>query len=400
MVIPASRRSSRIAFAALAAFSAATVPAWAAPVSPLLSAKTIHVEETWSIAAGQDKMVAAYKITTDIARPGSFHTTLVPTMRKGELPSALISDGTTAHEVNGFQKTYSLIDTPKAGEAPSSEISSMASLGVVFHPDAAPEAPEIKRTVSSDKLDGHAMTLRTDTYPTRSFGGRPPITEVHKLWIDAKTGLPRRRSTFVISDGKTREEDRTDFLKWTLNKPIAAKQFAWAPPAGITEHVEPKLLAVGADAPDFTATAPDGSSVKLSDYKGKTVILDFWATWCGPCQASMPHLDKVYQQVKDKDVVVLAVCVWDTKPEYDKWVAAKKDVYSFPTAYDPAGRGDKSISGSLYKVSGIPTQYIIDKDGKVAATTVGYSEGSHSLEDALKSAGVTVAKPIKSASAR
>jgi thiol-disulfide isomerase/thioredoxin len=399
MITPTPRHASCAAFAAFVALSVA-LPAQAAPVSPLTTAKTIHVEETWSISAGEDKMVTAYKITTDIAKPSSFHTTLVPMMRKGELPSALISDGKIAHEVNGFQKTYAIIATPQPGKAPASEISNMISLEVVMDPNAAPASPKITRTVSKDTLDGRAMILRTDTYPPQSFGGRAPITEMHKLWTDAKTGLPRRRATFVESEGKVSEQDRTDFLKWTLNKPILAKQFAWAPPPGITEHVEPKLLAVGTAAPDFTAIAPDGKEVKLSDYKGKTVILDFWATWCGPCQASMPHLNSVYQQVKDKDVVVLALCVWDTKPEYDKWVAAKKDAYSFPTAYDPAGRGEKSVSGSLYKVSGIPTQYIIDKDGKVAATTVGYSEGSHSLEDALKSAGVTVAEPIKSASAQ
>ena len=152
----------------------------------------------------------------------------------------------------------------------------------------------------------------------------------------------------------------------------------------------PVLLAVGTPAPDFAATGPDGSQVHLSDYKGKMVVLDFWSTWCGPCQMSMPHLEKVYQAVKGQNVAVLGVCVWDEKPAYDKWVTAKKDTYHFPTAFDPAGRGKKSIASDLYHVSGIPTQYVIDKDGKIAASTVGYDEKGTELEDALKRQGVVM----------
>ena len=144
------------------------------------------------------------------------------------------------------------------------------------------------------------------------------------------------------------------------------------------EANRPKLLAVGTEAPDFAATTSDGKTVHLSDFKGKPVVLDFWSTWCGPCQMSMPHLEKVYQQVKDKEVTVLGVCVWDDKAAYDKWIIAKKGIYTFTTAFDPAGRTmDTSIASHLYNVSGIPTQYVIDKDGKIAASSVGYDENGH-----------------------
>lgn len=121
------------------------------------------------------------------------------------------------------------------------------------------------------------------------------------------------------------------------------------------------------------------------------MVLDFWSTWCGPCQMSMPHLEKVYEQVNDKDVVVLGVCVWDDKAAYDKWVSVKKGIYTFATAFDPAGRDNgASIANSLYNVGGIPTQYVIDQDGKVAATSVGYDEGDHRLETALSGLGVDI----------
>ena len=158
------------------------------------------------------------------------------------------------------------------------------------------------------------------------------------------------------------------------------------------EASRPALLSVGTAAPDFAATTPDGKTVHLSDFKGKAVVLDFWSTWCGPCQMSMPHLEKVYEQVKDKDVAVLGVCVWDDKPAYDKWVTAKNGVYNFPTAYDSAGRDNgTSVASHLYNVSGIPTQYVIDKDGNVAASLVGYDEGDNRLETALGKLGVDIA---------
>ncbi|HLJ57502.1 MAG TPA: TlpA disulfide reductase family protein [Chthonomonadaceae bacterium] len=149
------------------------------------------------------------------------------------------------------------------------------------------------------------------------------------------------------------------------------------------------LLAAGTAAPDFEAEAWGGGTLRLSDYKGKVVVLDFWATWCGPCQKSMPHIEKVYQAYKNKDVVVLGVCVWDDKDAYMKWVPEKKDTYHFKFAFDPAGRaGPKNIAGDKFNVSGIPTTYVIDRDGKVSAAIVGYSDGDTRVEDALAKLGL------------
>ncbi len=219
------------------------------------------------------------------------------------------------------------------------------------------------------------------------------LTERDCLYIGADNLVHRTVSTFNI--GWSVEETARNIK---INTVMTASAFKFAPPPGAQlskPYAAPEppkpLLAVGTPAPDFAATAPDGSTVHLSDYKGKTVVLDFWSTWCGPCQMSMPHLEKVYQAVKDKNVAVLGVCVWDRKPEYDKWVAAKKDTYHFPTAFDPAVNQEDSIASKLYHVSGIPTQYVIDKDGNIAASTVGYDEKGTELENALKKQGVEVA---------
>ena len=153
----------------------------------------------------------------------------------------------------------------------------------------------------------------------------------------------------------------------------------------------PPLLAAGVAAPVFSAEKWGGGTVSLADYKGKVLILDFWATWCGPCMKSMPHLEEVYKKINKQDVAVLALCVWDGKEAYEKWVPEKQkaQTFTFPFAFDPAGeKTADSIARKLFNVSGIPTTYVIGKDGKVIDAIVGYDEGDHRLEEALKKAGI------------
>lgn len=171
----------------------------------------------------------------------------------------------------------------------------------------------------------------------------------------------------------------------TLIPSVAPGETAVAAQAPVEQK---QLLAAGTPAPDFTAATPTGQPIKLSDFKGKIVILDFWATWCGPCQASMPGLQKIYNQIKSQNVVVLSLNVWDAKDPFDTWIEKNSgSKYNFTFAYDAAGRGKTSIASEKFNVSGIPTMYIIGTDGKVKASIVG-SENEKTIVAELAKLGV------------
>jgi thiol-disulfide isomerase/thioredoxin len=156
------------------------------------------------------------------------------------------------------------------------------------------------------------------------------------------------------------------------------------------------LLAAGTPAPDFVAIKPDGSELRLSDYRGKVVVIDFWATWCGPCKRAMPYVQSIHERTQARGVEVIGVCVWDTQEKFDEWHENPQVKTTFTKAFDPAGvnrdNGNAdSIAKKHYNVSGIPTMYVIDRDGKVVDGVVGFrGDGDNRLVEILAKAGVEV----------
>jgi thiol-disulfide isomerase/thioredoxin len=146
---------------------------------------------------------------------------------------------------------------------------------------------------------------------------------------------------------------------------------------------EPAPLKNGSIAPDFTVRDDKGATVKLSSYRGKVVVLDFWSTWCGPCQQSLPSTNAVAAKYAGKNVVVLGVNVWDTKKAFHDWLPDHKKFGSIKFAIDTHGQG-QDVATKLYHVSGIPTQFVIDKKGRVVKSLVGFSGDEADLVGGIK----------------
>jgi peroxiredoxin len=125
-----------------------------------------------------------------------------------------------------------------------------------------------------------------------------------------------------------------------------------------------QAVSAGVEPVDFTLPLLDGKNVTLSQFKGKVVFLNFWATWCGPCVSEMPSMEAVYQKLKDKGFEILAVNIGESKGDVSAFM--KEHKLSFPTVLD-----EKGAVSSYYNVQAIPTTYIIDRRGLIIARLVG-----------------------------
>jgi len=118
----------------------------------------------------------------------------------------------------------------------------------------------------------------------------------------------------------------------------------------------------------FTLPDINGKKVSLSEFKGKVVILNFWATWCGPCRAEMPSLNKLYIALKDKGLAVIAISVDTSEKTVRPFIKEQK--LSFPVLMDK----DKAVSFDEYGIFGLPTTFLIDRNGMIVEKIPGERE--------------------------
>ncbi len=149
-----------------------------------------------------------------------------------------------------------------------------------------------------------------------------------------------------------------------MNVRPASVQALVAPAAESTPALTQGAPQVGALAPDFTLRGLDQKNVRLSQLRGKPVMVNFWATWCGPCSAEMPNIEKVYEKYPNGDFAVLAV----NQGEYADQVSGYADLYHlhFPILLD-----EKAQVARVYRVQALPTTVFIDRDGIVREIHIG-----------------------------
>ncbi len=205
--------------------------------------------------------------------------------------------------------------------------------------------------------------------------------------MNAKTGFVDRIDLMVTPPGAPPEFKidvafviKNDLMK-ALKSPIAfdttGKTKVDSP-----DGLGPQPLEVGSMAPDFELKTLDGETVKLSSLRGQVVVLDFWATWCGPCKRGLPVLNQVVQWAAEADMPVkfFGVNVWEQGEGAQKLALAKgfwdPQNFSFSSLIDP----DDSVVAE-YGVTGIPTSFIIGRDGKVEVVHQGFDP---SMVEAMK----------------
>lgn len=116
-------------------------------------------------------------------------------------------------------------------------------------------------------------------------------------------------------------------------------------------------------APEISLPGVNDSPVKLSSFKGKVVLIDFWASWCGPCRASIPSVIKLYDKYKAKGFEVFGVSIDSKKKDWLKAIA--QDKITYPQVNDKAGWYSKTTE--VYGVNAIPNTFLLDKTGKIVA---------------------------------
>jgi peroxiredoxin/outer membrane lipoprotein-sorting protein len=209
-------------------------------------------------------------------------------------------------------------------------------------------------------------------------------------WVDPESRLILREQSSASMkppnlDTPVEVRQVIEFRQAQVATDLPDALFIFQPPAG-TEQIDSAALErpasedlVGKPAPDFTLRDLAGDSIGLKQLRGQVVVLDFWATWCGPCRIDMPRIQALHDDLKSEGLRVFGV---NGEDALIARAYLDQNGYTFPTLSDPG----MSIS-RLYQVSAIPTAVVIDKEGKIGA----YMQGSGTKErllEAIEAAGL------------
>jgi thiol-disulfide isomerase/thioredoxin/outer membrane lipoprotein-sorting protein len=254
----------------------------------------------------------------------------------------------------------------------------------------AKRLPDAALTLEGAERDCYVLEVG---YPPTT--GNAQIQELPRTyWIEKRTHLLLRQRTVVRADlpqygGKVEQQEEVTLRRAMLDPALPDSLWVFRPPAGSREVAEfttggrgPETANpfAGKPAIDFTLKDLNGRAHSLKSLRGKVVLLDFWATWCGPCRVTMPQVAKIHAEYKNRGVEVMSINVGESATKAGAYV--KKNGYLFTTLLDQ----DHRVS-SQYRVNGIPTLVVIDRAGTVSDYLVGVRDDV-ALRAALKKAGV------------
>ncbi|MEM7249569.1 MAG: TlpA disulfide reductase family protein [Acidobacteriota bacterium] len=210
---------------------------------------------------------------------------------------------------------------------------------------AGPAMPVLAQDAKS-AADGPAVVLKTGKrIPCREL---PVIAFGRVLYTDTE-GVQHSLTVDLVDLEKTRGRIRAKPAMETKPKATSGQARRGGP------------ARPGREAPDFEVTTASGETKKLSDYRGKVVLIDFWATWCGPCRTSMPHLKKINEQHANDPFQLVGVSLDKNKQSLDKYVKAQG--LDWPQYFD--GKHWANEVAKTYGVRGIPRTVLVNPDGTI-----------------------------------
>jgi len=215
--------------------------------------------------------------------------------------------------------------------------------------------------------------------------GNRPLLLKSQFSLDASKfikGMPDAVVNRLSSEMRSEKRTRTTiYSNWQINQPVSETAFQYQPPGGARQvtGVFPCLVhpLVGRMAPDFQLNDLQGMPVRLSDLRGKIVVLDFWSIKCPPCVAGLPILAKITSDREAEGVVFYAINSPDSTDAIKTFL--KNKGLSFLTLLDP-----NELVRKLFHVDGIPVTFVVDKSGKIQSVDLGYNlERESKLSDKL-----------------
>lgn len=233
-----------------------------------------------------------------------------------------------------------------------------------------------RHTGTVQEINKDYSLAATDAQRTALQEKYAKISEVYYQNLKQLTEKAKGRLSLFLPAQELLQEEREVLLLAELTKELSEKNPKSEVVSYLLKNTEKaKATAVGVAAPDFTLNNPEGQAIALSSLRGKYVLIDFWASWCGPCRRENPNVVRVYQKYKSKGFEILGVSL---DQDRQAWLdAIAKDGLAWKHVSDLAQW--QSAVVPLYNIQGIPLTVLLDKDGKIVAKNL----RGQALEDKL-----------------
>ena len=342
-----------------------------------LENRVAHIKGTLKVKPGKRSVMGAVLGIPSSNQLMRFEGTVVEPGSTDEIPLIVATDGKQAYRIDERDKVFAHGEMPQA----SALLGAATAIYMREYLFPTPFSDELggkeARYEGTEDVGGVECDVVFVVYQNNSesrwyFGKKDHLP--HRVDRIVKANLMAEKKSEKGSESREGENAYVVAIKSLDTSPtFKPEEFRLEAPPGY-ESREYKssgddnapLLEVGCDAPNWELSTPDGKTVSLNSLRGNVVVMDFWATWCGPCKMAMPGVQKLHEQFKNKPVKVFGIDTWERGGDPVEYMKTKGYDYGLLL------KGDKVADA--YKVSGLPTFYVIGPDGKILYASKGFEE--------------------------